>query len=431
MRRAWYARAVALALALAALFAARASAQELPGVERFSPGLARLSALLADGGELGVTATLSVDDAFYARDLSALSELLSSAILRYDGGAGADRLRIIRGGEALLDATLWPSGALALNGRAYALPEGTQNPLNAALPDGGALDLGALLSAPVFERAPLAQVAALLASLRPGDALPGGLIVARAFTLTQTFSDDGLRLTRVDLSGAVGFPSKAPYEVSGFLRQPGGRAPKDTFEITAARDEDNAFTLTYASTRSSETIRRDKQGVASVETTLRSDGRLAGYRIDSRLTVRLKNEWTADETGLSERITLSAHLGHTDRTPGRQMRRLNDLSGDLRATLALSTSEGAEQIALADDASLSVVMDGNDFLSGSLHADVSAGEGMATLFAEPEAERREPLSGEALNALLEDAFARLVSGLYAQLGEDALARIREGIAFAR
>ena len=143
MRRARFIRIAALALLSAAFFAVPAAAQELPGVERFSPGLARLSALLSQGAEFGVTASLSAGDAFYARDLSVLAELLSGALLRYDGGEGADRLRVIRGGEALLDATLWRSGTLALNGRAYALPEGTKNPLDES-PDFGAIDLGAL-----------------------------------------------------------------------------------------------------------------------------------------------------------------------------------------------------------------------------------------------------------------------------------------------
>ena len=63
--------------------------------------------------------------------------------------------------------------------------------------------------------------------------LPFGFAVTEAIALKRTMSDDGTRLTRVDFqSGAIGRGGETPYEITGYMRQPAGRAPKDTFELT-------------------------------------------------------------------------------------------------------------------------------------------------------------------------------------------------------
>ena len=424
------------AAALAALLVGLcmpALSQTLPDIDCFSPGLVRVSEKLAAQETLRVEAQFSVSDALYARDLSVFSEMLSGATFVYEGvGAegGADRLLIGRDGKTLLDAALSRDGAaLSVNGETLALGEGA---LDGLLPGGG-MDEGtaALLAlwgdAPLFERAPLSEVAAWIESLRAGDALPGGLTVARAFSVERTLSDDGTRLTRIDIDGAIAPAGEEPYTVTGWLRQPAGRAPKDTFELTAARDEDNRFTLTYSSTRASEVTRRDKQGKATVQTTLRSEGKLEGNRIESKLTVRLTNNWTADEEGLAEKITVSATLGHTDKTPGRRMQRLNDIAADLRAHINLRTAEaGAGELALATDATLSVKMDGNDFLNGSMTAAATAGA-RASFDAPAAADGAQALTREELEATAGEAVRELAAGLYAQLGEKSLEKIGSGL----
>ena len=240
-------------------------------------------------------------------------------------------------------------------------------------------------------------------------------------------SDDGARLTRIDIDGAVGLDGEEPYAVTGWLRQPAGRAPKDTFEIKATRDEDNFFTLSYASTRESEVTRRDKQGKATVQTTLRSDGELNGSRIDSKLTVRLTNNWTADEESLTEKITVSASLGHTDRTPGRRMQRLNDIAAELRGHINLRTGEAdAGERSLTADATLSVKLDGNDFLGGGVTADVTVGGDAA--FAAPQlADGAQAATREELDQAIQQTVRALAAGLYAQLSEKSLEKIGGGL----
>ena len=423
--------AAALCALLTALLAP-AAAQTLPDVACFSPGLVRVSETMAAEDALRVEAWFSVTDALYARDLSVFSEMLAGTKFVYEGfgdGTGADRLRIERTGVTLLDAALARDGsALALNGQTLALADGALDGLLSGGVDAPTAAMLSLLNGvSLFERAPLARVAAWIQSLSPGDALPGGLVVVRAFSVEPTFSDDGTRLTRIDIDGALMREGEKPYAVTGWLRQPAGRAPKDTFEITAKQDEDNYFTLTYASTRSSEIVKRDRQGKATVQTTLRSDGELAGSRVSSKLTVRLTNDWTADETGLAEKITVSASLGHTDRTPGRRMQRLNDIAAELRAHINLRTGEdGAGEQGFVTDATLSVTMDGNTFLTGGMTAAVTAGA--KTAFDAPQADAgAHPATGEELEAAAGQALRDLAAGLYAQLSEKSLEKIGAGL----
>ena len=410
-----------------------ALSQTLPDIDCFSPGLVRVSEKLAAQEALRVEAQFSASDALYARDLSVFSEMLSGATFIYEGFGdenGADRLLIERDGKALFDAALSrDASALSLNGQTLALGAGA---LGGLLPGGGMDEAtAALLSlwgdAPLFERAPLTEVAAWIESLRVGDALPGGLTVTRAFSVERTFSDDGTRLTRIDIDGAIAPAGQEPYMVTGWLRQPAGRAPKDTFELTAVRDEDNRFTLTYSSTRASEITRRDQKGKATVQTTLRSEGKLEGSRIDSKLTVRLTNDWTADAEGLTEKITVSATLGHTDRTPGRRMQRLNDIAAETRAHINLRTAEAdTGELAFATDATLSVKMDSNDFLNGSMTAAVTAGA-QASFDAPVASDGAQALTREELEATAGEAVRELAAGLYAQLSEKSLEKISSGL----
>ena len=154
-----------------------------------------------------------------------------------------------------------------------------------------------------------------------------------------------------------------PWRVSGYLRQPAGRAPKDTFEITFTQDEDNSIELLYSALRENEVTQKNKLGVVSVRTTLKATGKIAGSSVTSRLSVTAKNRWTANGENLSERITVSASLGHTDKTPGRRMQRLNDAAAEMKHTIRLTTTEAEHApIELTDEITLDVTLDSNAFL---------------------------------------------------------------------
>ena len=413
---------IVLMLALCGL-ASAALGQTLPGVEVFSPGLVRLCEMAGSGEPVAMSATMTAADIAYARDLSVLASMLSGTTFDYAGwggfAQGGDRLSIVKNDETLLSLGLdrGETGAvLTLNGQAFTVD------LSRAQ---AALDTAdALSGVSILERVPLASVCAWIEGLSVGDALPLGFTVTQAFTVEHTMSDDGTRLTRIDISGSIARGDEAPWVIEGYLRQPAGRSPKDTFELTAVQDADNSLELSYSSLRQSEVTRKDKAGTASVDTTLKVAGKLSGSKVTSRLTVYLRNAWTADGESLSEKITVSATLGHTDNRPGLRMQRLNDISAKLRFVLGLSTREDAQEtIGVSDSATLSIVLDGNTFLDCAADMTFSVGGERA----QEEAQTAQPAPQEQLEGALQEAVVSLARALYPTLSESAKEKTEAGL----
>ena len=377
-----------LALTLTML-ASGARALELPSNAVFSPGLVRLSKLEGAGAPVHAEAEIDIGKAMYARDLSVLGDMLSGMTFVYDGAPGGETLRITKDGQTLGAYLLAESAALdAISQR--------------------------LSGTAVLERVPLASVAAWLEGLKAGDALPGGFAVLAPFALERTMSDDGTRLTKISIHGAIARSGEAPWQVSGHLRQPAGRAPKDTFEITIAQDEKNTLELLYSALRESEVTRKNREGTASVRTTLKLAGRLGGYGVSSRLNVTMKNRWTADAEKLSERVSVTANLTHQDNTPGRRNLRLNSVEAENKHVIRLSSREGqTENIEFTDEITLDVTMDSNTALSASAEMRVCAGSG-----ALPES---------AAQAITPDAARSLAAKVYEQLDEDTKSTIHKGL----
>lgn len=379
-----------LLLLLCLLGCSAAGAQTLPSNEVFSPGLVKLAALETTRPAVRAEANVTIDKAMYARDLSVLSAMLKGTTLTYQSGDAGEALSIARDGETL---------------GVYTVPQ------NAAL---DALE-NRLLGTAVLERVPLASIADWLEGLEAGDTLGFGFAVSEPFTLARTMSDDGTRLTKINVSGAIARAGEAAYSVEGFLRQPAGRAPKDTFELTIRQDEDNFIELAYSALRENEVTRKDREGTASVRTTLKAAGRLAGSAVSSRLTVTMKNRWTADGDALSERISITASLTHEDKTPGRRMQRLNSVAAETKNTIRLTTHEsGDEVISLTDVIEIGVTLDDNDFLAGSADVTVRVGGDMQMPALEPE-------------EITPETAGALAKRLYPLLHEDTIAAIRKGL----
>ena len=186
-------------------------------------------------------------------------------------------------------------------------------------------------------------------------------------------SDDGTRLTKIRVSGAIASKGDVPWKVSGYMRQPAGREPKDTFELMFTQSEKSYSELLYSALRENEVTRKNKEGTVSVRTTFKAAGKIDGYGISSRLSVTAKNRWTSDGERLSERVTLSASLGHTDHTPGRRMQRLNDMAAENKHVIRLTSAETDEMLELTDEITLNVTMDSNSFLSAGANVHMFVG----------------------------------------------------------
>ena len=376
------------ALMLLMLVQGCALALEVPSNAVFSPGLVQLAELEAAGAAFHAEAEISVDKAMYARDLSVLGEMLSGMVFSYDSAQGSEALSIARNGELL---------------GAYSLPESTMADALTEHLAGKAL----------LERVPLASIAAWLESLAAGDALLGGFVVAQPFALARTMSDDGTRLTKIGVTGAIARGEGEIYRVSGFLRQPAGRAPKDTFELTFAKDEKNTIELLYSALRENEVTRKNREGTASVRTTLKAAGKIEGYSISSRLNVTMKNRWTADDEALDERISITASLTHQDRTPGRRYQRLNEVAAETKNVIRLTTrGEDKAPLDVTDEITVSIVMDDNTILS--VGADVRMRAGGETLVP-------------PVQAIAPQTAQELAAKVYAQLDERTRETIHKGL----
>ena len=400
-----------------------AAAQTLPGVEVFSPGLLRVNEKLAGGEGVAMEAALSVTDMLYARDLSVLQAMLEGTTFSYTGTGsakeGGDRLAISRGGETLLDVSMAReegSAQLAINGRAYGVDlSGFENALSGA---------DALNAAAILERVPLTAVGEWFEGFCAGDMLALGFAVTEPFTVARTMSDDGERLTRLDIEGEIARAGETPYRVQGYLRQPGGKSPKDTFEIILTQDEKNFVELSYSALRTSEITRKNKAGEMEVDTTLKAAGKVDGSSFSSRLRVIARNAWTADGENLHEKVTVSATLGHTDHAPERRMQRLNDLSVKLRCVLALDTCESENpQVQIAEQTTLSAVFDGSTFLDVGLKGTAQVGAQV------PEFEISDApvVSGEEIVRAFEDAAVQMAKMLYPQLSEKIRDKVGAGL----
>ena len=415
---------IAALLAMCLAFSC-AAAQTLPDLTLFSPGLAQVSQRLGQGEQVEMTAELSVRDMLYVRDVSLLQAMLEGMQLTYTGGGtlteGSDALTLTRGEETLLETGVVRSGEKAeitVNGAVFGL-DLTDSRWREAAAVGDRLSGMALL-----DRVPLLSICEAVEGLAADDAVAGGFAVAQPFTVERTMSDDGTRLTKIDITGSVAREGEAPWTVSGFLRQPAGRAPKDTAELTFTQDEDNALTATYSSTRSQSVSQKDKKGRVIVETALKLSGKLGGYGVTTNLKVRLQNDWTADGENLTEKLIMTVTLGHTDRTPGRRMQRLNDMSAKLRCEMTVLSAETADvKVRIDEESSLSAMFDGNTFL------DVSAGSGASIGGAAQHAALTgAPVSArEEIGQALSDAAVQMAQRIYPQLDRKAQDKAEKGL----
>lgn len=383
-------RMLAALLCTLACLCSQSLALELPSNAVFSPGLKRLSALEKMQPNVSAQAQVSIDKAMYARDLSLLQSMLDGATIAYQRSGDGESVTIHRGGEVL---------------GAYALPQ------NAAM---DVLE-EKLLGVSVLERVPLVSIADWLEDLAAGDALAFGFAVHEPFGLERTMSDDGTRLTKIKIEGSIARGGETPWRVSGYLRQPAGRAPKDMFEITFKQDEDNVIELLYSALRENEVTQKNKAGTVSVRTTLKAVGKIAGSSVISRLSVTTKNRWTANGDSLCERITVTASLGHTDKTPGRRMQRLNDAAAEMKHTIRLTTTETQQApIELTDEIALDVTLDSNTFLRADANVRMHVGGEM-------------PAMPQNLQAMDEASAKVLAKEIYRTLDDETKNTLEEGL----
>ena len=399
---------VCLALAMM-LIAACASAQQLPSVNCFSPGLLKVNGL--ENSAVSIDAALTVENAMYARNLSVLQAMLDGTNFRVQADGKTGTLSIARGGETLMQAAVTTDGQgarVSLDGTVY----------NVATLDEAAQDDAPtfMQNMPILERVPLTAIAAWLEALKAGDSVGFGVTAASAFDVQRTMSDDGERLTKLNVEGALTIGGET-WTVSGYLRQPGGRAPKDTFELTFRKDDKNVVELVYSALRQDKIEQKDRKGQTSVATTLKASGKLEGYSVYMMLKVNQRNDWTADGETLNEKITVSVNMTQKDNRPGKNMQGLNRIDAEGKNVIRVTTGEATADT-LDCELTGKLMLNENTFLQGGASMRVTiGGETPGGTQADSDAE---PWT-------LEEAVRALSRRLYRQLDEQTKKSISDGL----
>ena len=418
---------ILLALLLLVMTAACACAQELPGVDCFSPGFVELNERMKKGQAVSAEATLTAEHAFYARNLSVLKTLLDGTTLNYRGGSDTDELTLSREGETLMHAALTADetqARLMLDGQTMDISELLGLTATPDEAQSAKADFAARIQAtPILERAALTDMADTLENAKAGELLLPGVTVVRPFSVSRTMSDDGERMTKILVDGSVRMGGEA-WTITGFIRHPGGKAPKDTAELVLKKDDDNWLELTYSVLRKSEIEQKNRKGTASIAAAFKLAGKIDGYAVHTTLRVNAQNNWTADGEKLNEKITVTATLAHKDNTPGKRMQRLNQVDAANKNILRITTTEDeSDTQSFTDEMSLKIEMDGNTFLEGGMKLSVTVG-GEAPEAVGAEAQ---PADGQTVQAAFDSAVRALSTRLYAQLGEKTKQAIADGL----
>lgn len=214
------------------------------------------------------------------------------------------------------------------------------------------------------------------------------------------------------------------WTITGFIRHPGGKAPKDTAELVIEKDERSRLELTYSVLRKSEIEQKNRKGTASIAATFKLAGKIDGYAVHTTFRVNAQNNWTADREKLNEKITVTTTLAHKDNTPGKRMQRLNQVDAANKNILRITTTEDeSDTQSFTDEMSLKIEMDGNTFLEGGMKLSVTVG-GEAPEAVGAEAQ---PADGQEVQAAFDSAIQTLSARLYAQLGEKTKQAIADGL----
>ncbi len=372
---------IAIALLAAVLLMSAAMAEQvLPSNTCFSPGLVRMSEIMAQGAGVTATAEFTADDVLYIKDLSIFEDMLDGAVFTYAGKPGFDSLTIVREGEKLCDLALYDD---AENGVAVMRVNGETMALDSSIFESEAM-LGFMQAeeflngTPILERVPLEAIAEWIEWFGAGDELVPGYMLNEPFAVERTMSDDGERLTRIDIDATMTDAQGETWTVSGYLRQPAGTQPKDTFKIKVRRDDKNYVEIEYSAQRKNEIARRDRQGRTTVRSQIVAEAKVGGVGISAKLIVNAVNNWITDGEGgpLEETITLNTTIGFTDRRRDAVKAFKNDLAVKMRHEIELSSLPGIEEISLTDEASIEATVSSAGLLGGTMNMSVTAGTGL-------------------------------------------------------
>ena len=395
----------AVILTILMLMLAGAAAE--PSFDSFSPGYDAAQQAADAGQAIRLEAALRLSSALHITDMSVLSAFFDGARLVIDT-CRADGRETTALTLFFADAPAWEAAIGTDEG-------GTRLSLDGRLLDASALArTDALPAAPQglhrFTRMPLEAIETML------PALPGARLQAERKT------DGEGRLTRLDMTGTLTLVGE-PWQAQAYFQRPGGKAPKDTAEVSLIKDDDNKLTLALSAQQKQNVRGKGDKGNQTVSTRVTLTGKLRGNKVSGTLTITQKNAWQVGEDGaLSERITVKTKLAWQDRTPERRELHLNRINLNVEETMHVR-SGGQAQPDWDDEADFSLFMDGEKTLAGQLTLRAAAGPEPPSF---PAGVCVPVTAGELLRELRAQA-QQVAAQIVPRLDEKTKSRIRKGL----
>ncbi|MBQ8095205.1 MAG: hypothetical protein IJ242_16760 [Clostridia bacterium] len=406
-----------------------ALSQTLPSADLLSPGFAKWIDSSVSGDAVHLEVNGSIEELFHIRDLSVLKSLLSQITLESTTGKTQKHeithLRVRTGGEILSDirySTDMDSIHFTVDGNAYSLPynELGISPIGEKPFEWLETLQSIFIRNSWLERFDMDHLSKLLTSGKLVEQIP--FVETGTIQVTEGYSDDGLRLTRLALDGDVVCFGQQ-WQVTGSIFKPGGSAPKDTAEVQFIHDKDNSLKITLSSKYTPEKGSKNKTGAVTANARVNVNGKIGGYDVTYTFGLKVRNDWSTDGDILSEKLTVTPSLNWTDKTPGRRYQHLNSGSLTLKNVFRIMSRESDVQIISGtDETTVELTMDGEHVIVGSLGMrfdtvpvdDVIPGDG-------------EVLTGSAFKQLT-DAYVRKISKqIYGYLDGKTQKKITQGL----
>jgi hypothetical protein len=405
-----------------------AIAQTLPSADLISPGFSKWLET-ADTAEMTTLyVNGSVDQLFHIRDLSVLQSLLSLITIESCSGQVQGRdvsnVKLLTGNEIIADAAYIVDNTelrFSLGENQYAVPFSEFNLSGENISEFDLPAIRTFFSANSWiERMDMHRLSEMLRTGELFRCIPG--FDAGELQVSESFSDDGLRLTRMNIDGYF-FVASDVWSVKGTIFKPGGNSPKDTAEFHLMKDENNRLDVTLSSKYTLEKGKSEQNGAVTGNCRINVAGKIGGYDITYVIGLKIRNDWSADGHILAERLTVTPSLNWTDKTPGRRTLHLNSGSLNVKNVIQITSSEDSEMVSEGtNQISMELKMDGESVVSGSFGIYFAAGPGTLTV----------PVHGVEINRksikqLMDSYIDEIAKKMYQQLNEKTHKRIVQGL----
>jgi len=395
-------------------------------VEQFSPGMRKWQKTSDSADSTRLYVNASANELFHIRDMSVLNSILSFVTIESTSvrhvGSDASRIRIIADGDIAADITYTLTDdafVFAIDGITYELPLSEIEVL--FLTDGKINDLENLRSlfdgGAWLERIDLRVLSEMLQTGELFKMLPG-FMPGNVMT-HEIYSDDGLRMNQLDVDGQFYFNGEL-WSVSGTIKEPDGKSPKDTAEFHFLKDEKNILNASMSSKYMQE---KGQNGTLTSDCKINISGKINGYDVNYTIGIKMRNDWNADGALLSEKLTISPSVKWSNKIPDLKYLHLNNGSFTGKSVIQMVSNESSDIVSGGNSTfSVELKMDGENVISGTLGIRFETSEDSLSL---PNIES--VIDRATFSGLMESSLKEISKKIYQHIGEKTKKKTKQGI----